>query len=894
MTTAKQSPEPSVRQTLFRLPIGLFLSFASGTVLFILFWLAREGLQGVDTIAQLSSDIEQRSLPELLQNQRTLIHVASLRRNAEVVYIAEDVRQRRIARINAQAMAAESVFERDPDFYAAVQHASSMITALAKLRDELQTTRGELFTQILAALDQLQGVQLMAEAAKDPALESLYQTRALFVDAGIGVAPPLPVERIAETDALCRRMAGGHAAQLARCKLAKSLLEQYTTHYELYRKQREESEAKWREIDTAIRILRDTISTSSENASVQSLTDIKHSALKAHDQAGYIFGGAIFALGLYLLLLHRVIVRPLKWTASKLGEIQQGDLHVAMPAIYIEELAEVAEMLDRFSAHLSELYTHTSRLEEDSAGKRDLEEIMRALFQVAPDGYVIWNEAGPLSISPGFMALMGIGNMEEALAHSMELGLPFHNTEAELRKMFQQAVAEGISRLECIYSTRKGEPLPCEVTRMRIDLRGNPVMLSYVRDMRSQKQAEETLRQAKEQAEVATKAKSEFLARMSHEIRTPMNGVLGLTHMAMSQNPPPQQQQFLSKIQASAKILLGVLNDILDFSKIESGSLQLEKAPFSLDEMLTTLEDLFQAQAGNKNLHFTIERDPAVPRALMGDALRLSQVLLNLCSNAIKFTEKGGVCLHISPVRAGEEPATPAAEASVAKLHFSVADTGVGMDGEQLARLFKPFAQADVSTTRKYGGTGLGLVISKLLVEMMGGALEVASSPGQGSRFSFTLEFALPAPEELEEYPHRRDVETAGLAGRRVLLVEDNEINREIAVALLEELGVRVLVAVNGQEALSVLEKEDVDGVLMDIQMPVMDGLTAVKILRREGRPGVRNLPVIAMTAHAMQEDRDKSLSAGMDGHITKPIDIAELTRTLARWIGGGKADSRA
>ena len=882
--TAKQPPDLSADSMLFRLPIGLFLSFASGTVLCILFWLAREGLEAIDTIAQLSSDIEQRSLPELLQNQRTLVHIESLRRNAEVVYISEDVRLRRAARINAQAMAAESIFERDPNFYAAVQHASGMITALAKLKDEIQTTRSELFSQTLAALDRLQGVQLMAGVAKDPALDALYQTREFFSDAKIGAAPPLSGERLAETDALCRRMAGGNAEQLAHCKLVKSMFGQYAARHKRYQEQCAESEAKWREVDAAIRELRDTVSTSSEAASVQSLTAIKNSALEAHDQAGYVFGGAILALGLYLLLLHKIIVQPIKWTAKKLSEIQQGDLHVEMPVIRIEELAEVAELLDRFSTHLSELYTHTSRLEEDSAGKRDLEEIMRAVFQVAPDGFIIWNETGPLSISPGCMALLGISSMEEARVHSAKLGLPFHTADASQREVFQQAVAKGISRLELVYSTLDGRPMPCEVTRMRIDLRGKPVMLSYLRDMRNQKQAEETLRQAKEQAEVATKAKSEFLARMSHEIRTPMNGVLGLTHMAMSHNPPPEQQKFLSKIQASAKILLGVLNDILDFSKIESGKMQLEKSPFALDEMLTTLTDLFQPQAEDKNLSFTIECGPDVPHGLLGDSLRLSQVLLNLCGNAIKFTEKGGICLRISLAR---EQAPPVAESRTG-LHFSVADTGVGMDSEQLARLFKPFVQADVSTTRKYGGTGLGLAISRLLVEMMGGTLEVESSPGQGSRFSFTLDFALPAPGELEAYPCQQEMETAGLLGRRVLLVEDNEINREIAVALLEELGVRALVAVNGREALAVLEKEDVDGVLMDIQMPVMDGLTAVKILRREGRPAVRTLPVIAMTAHAMQEDRDKSLSAGMDDHITKPIDIAELACALVRWIGGG------
>ena len=889
MTTEQQVPAPSKGRGFFRPPIGLFLAFTSGVVLCVLLFLGRKGLENIDTIAQLASDMEQHSLPELLQNQRTFIHIESLRRNAEEVYIAEDATLRRNARLDAQAMAAEAVFEMDPNFSDAVQRISRMINALAGLKGRFQAARNELFLQNMDITDRLRAVQFAAGVDTDPALEALYRARALFIDARAGAAPPLSREQLVKMDALCGRMAGRKAEQLARCGHIKTLFEQYVERYTHYQQQRAEIDAKWREVDGSIRELRDTISTSSEVASAQSLAAIKTSALATRERTVYIFGGCMLALFLYLLLLHRMIVRPMRWTTEKLGEIQQGNLHMAMPVIHIRELAEVAELLDRFSSHLSELYTHTSQLEEDSAGKRDLEEIMRALFQVAPDGYVIWNADRIISASPGFMNLLGVSSLEEMLAHSAQLGINVNDEEHH--KAFIQVLAEGVSRTECVYTALNGEPRPCEATRMRIDLRGNPVVLSYVRDMRSQKQAEEILRQAKEQAEVATIAKSESLARMSHEIRTPMNGVLGLTHIALSHDPPPLQKQYLNKIQASAKILLGVLNDILDFSKIESGQLQLEKTPFPIDDMLATLTDLFQTQAESKDLTFVLERDPDVPRVLLGDSLRLSQVLLNLCGNALKFTEQGRVTLRI--LRMHEERAPFMENMPAARLHFAVADTGVGMSPEQLAGLFRPFAQADVSTTRKYGGTGLGLVISKLLVELMGGRLEVVSALGQGSCFSFAVSFALPAAGVVEPEPGVHEVETAGLTGRRVLLVEDNEINREIATALLDDLGVSVLVAVNGQEALTLLETEDVDGVLMDIQMPVMDGLTATKILRQEGRPSVRALPVIAMTAHAMQADRDKSTAAGMDDHITKPIDLAELKSKLARWIGGNTASGR-
>ena len=890
MTTEQQVRTPPKGRSFFSLSIGLFLAFTSGLVLLTLLFLGRLGLENIDTIARLATDIEQHSLPEILQNQRTFILIESLRRNAQEVYIAEDASLRRNARLNAHAMAAEAVFDMDPNFSNAIQRIASMITALAGLKDHLQAVRNELFNTYNEFTDFFRGVQVAAGMDANPALEGLHRTRALFLDAKTEAAPPLSGEQSVKMDALCRSMAGNNIEmffQTARCDHIKGLLEQYTARYTHYQQQRAETEAKWRELDGSIRELRDTISTSSETATTQSLAAIKTSALVTHDQTVYIFGGCILAIFFYLLLLHRMIVRPLRWTTKKLGEIQQGDLHMTMPVIHIRELAEVAELLDRFSSRLSELYTHTSQLEEDSAGKRDLEEIMRALFQVAPDGYTIWDEDRIISASPGFMNLLGVSSLKELIAHSAQLGLLYTSAKAH-RDAFVQGIAEGILRTECVYTTLNGEPRPCEVTRMRIDLRGKPVLLSYVRDMRNQKRTEEILRQAKEQAEVSTMAKSEFLARMSHEIRTPMNGVLGLTHIALSHDPPPLQRQYLNKIQASAKILLGVLNDILDFSKIESGKLLLESAPFSVDNMLTALTDLLQSQAEAKNLTFVLERDPDVPRALLGDDLRLSQVLLNLCGNALKFTEKGRVTLRISHVQ--EEPADSPENTPAARLHFAIADTGVGMSPEQLSGLFKPFAQADVSTTRKYGGTGLGLAISKLLVELMDGRLEVVSTPGQGSCFSFTITFALPPAEFMEPEPKAQEMEEDGLRGRRVLLVEDNEINREIATALLEELGVNALVAVNGQQALTMLETEDVDGVLMDIQMPVMDGLTATQILRKEGRPLVRALPVIAMTAHAMQADRDKSIAAGMDDHITKPIDIAVLKSKLVHWIGGNAA----
>ena len=382
-------------------------------------------------------------------------------------------------------------------------------------------------------------------------------------------------------------------------------------------------------------------------------------------------------------------------------------------------------------------------------------------------------------------------------------------------------------------------------------------------------------------SEAATKAKSEFLARMSHEIRTPMNGVIGLTEMALNSTPSPRQQELLGKIRASARILLGVINDILDFSKMEQGMLQLEQQPFSLLAVVESIEDLIGAHASQKNVVFITRLDTAFFEKtwLVGDGLRLSQVLLNLCGNAMKFTDEGNVCLSIHWQQKEEDSLN---------LSFAVTDTGIGMSPEQQARIFQSFSQADSSTTRKYGGTGLGLIIAKLLVEQMGGNIVVSSELGAGSEFSFSITLPISRKEHEEQVtPAMRQVSAASLAGKRVLVAEDNDINQEIILDFLETLGMKVTLADNGQEALTLLEQHDFDLVLLDIQMPVMDGLTAARLIRTGARPEVRELPVIAMTAHVLQEDVAKSLEAGMNGHLTKPIDYSALEACLLRYLGG-------
>ncbi|HEY4880447.1 MAG TPA: response regulator [Candidatus Acidoferrales bacterium] len=695
-----------------------------------------------------------------------------------------------------------------------------------------------------------------------------------------------------------------------------------------------------------------------------------------------------------------------------------GTIGIIVVTFMLLGITILTSLVDRrFSAQAMELEASERR------SRHILETSFDAFVGTDSQGKITdWNKQAEITFGWPHAAALG-----QTLAEAI---IPFGHRDSyaqQIRELLASNDERALNRrFETVASHRDGLEIPVEVTISALRAEDSHHFAGFFRDLTQRKRFEQDLREAKEAAEAASHTKSTFLATMSHEIRTPMNGILGMTELVLESELTAEQRENLGLVRLSAEALLAIINDILDFSKIEAGKLELESIPFLLRESLGDAMKLLSFRASQKNLELVYEVHPDVPEALLGDPGRIRQILINLVGNAIKFTQHGEVLINVE--EESHEPGTTC-------LHFAVKDTGVGIPPEHQRKIFEPFSQADGSTTRKYGGTGLGLTISAKLVAMMGGSIWVESEPGQGSTFHFTTRVVLQdkpspgslslAPEKLRNlralivddnftnrriltgaltrwgmdstavedgYSALRELELAGSNGRafhllvidgqmpdmdgfmlaerikaeskatgatlmmltsagqlgdaarcrelgisaylvkpvlqsellkaicntledkplqqtplvtchslreetkrsRVLLVEDNAVNQTLAVRLLEKRGYVVSVAGNGREGLAAFEKENFDVVLMDVQMPEMDGFEATAAIREKEKTTGSHLPIIAMTANALKGDEERCIVAGMDGYISKPIRTLELFATIERLLANADVPATA
>jgi len=516
--------------------------------------------------------------------------------------------------------------------------------------------------------------------------------------------------------------------------------------------------------------------------------------------------------------------------------------------------------------------------------RQEIRRELETIFSASLVGIFLFRKGRVINANQQMANILGY-EVEELLNTFPARFFPDRHAYASfLRTHGSRVAGSDLDQIEYTLKKKDGSLVPCTLSGRTINPK-NPRdgIVWVVQDISRQKATEQELRQAKQQAEEASRAKSNFLANISHEIRTPMNGIIGLSSLLLEENPSLRQKKYLQLIRTSGERLLSLINDLLDFSRIEAGQLEIKKQPFSIRELIVESVQRIEVLARKKGIALQWDIDSDVPDNLIGDSDRLGQILVNLIGNGIKFTHQGRVIVSVS-----RHPDDQLSRDQV-RLCFYIQDTGIGIAADMRDAIFKPFTQVDASLSRQFGGTGLGLSISRRLVHLLGGEIELESEFGQGTTFSFVLPFETARQVTLLPFlqvDKGIQQDPAELTGLRVLLVDDEYINCVLARELLVQAGLQVELAGNGIEAVRAWQTRKFDLIFMDIQMPEMDGFEAVAQIRQQERERGDRIVIIAMTAHAHDDDRKRCLAAGMDDYLSKPLDRAILMQTISRHLG--------
>ncbi|TAN51871.1 MAG: response regulator [Methylococcaceae bacterium] len=1031
----------------------LLLTMVSGGVA----WLLIRDQRHIVDLARAAND---SLLPQIDAQLRVAVNIERLRQFGDTVRTAPGARERREARLAAYMLAVDSSYDSDAVFKREILAIGGIIRQIERIRADEDAKRRDIAVWLGKIDAALHGWVNGLGSSREPAAfgpplppgEGEGEiNKASTIDSlrpegkGTVAAPRLlgrePNSLLGKTLALRLRLADARLApDVAALQAMQTELAALATDTDVFKTtvsdihsatalllQLADADAEierlWQEARRKLDDLTQHFSTDAALITSETVNGIADNAEQAHGMLLLtLIALAVFA-GTAGLLLRSFVLKPIVRVTRGLDAVQSGSRNVVLAHERLAEMDDIAQAVGRFALALQQI-------EQSKALLRETEIWYHSLIASAPIGLMVANADGSIALVNdyveqvfGYPAGDLIGKPLECLVSGDQQTLEQHaGYRGEYcRNPKPMLMGEGT----CAGARRRdGSTFPVEVGLSPMPVRaGMPQQVAIsVTDVTARVENENALRIAKQTAEDATHAKSDFLARMSHEIRTPMNAVIGLAQLTLRTELTPKQRDYLQKIRGSSQALLGIINDILDFSKIEAGKLDWEDITFDLRDVLDNLANVVALKIEEKNLEILFSVAENVPSLLVGDPLRLGQVLINLVSNAVKFTEAGEIVIAIRLLALDE---------TSVRLHFAIRDSGIGMTPQQVGQLFQPFHQADGSISRRYGGTGLGLAITKQLLELMHGDIQVDSTPGKGSTFSFEARFGvavdaapLPqrlAPQELQGQPllvvddnatardilrdmlesfafqvdtassgeaaielleqravqgrepyrlilmdwimpgidgvetarrikhHPRipqspavlmvtaygrdeimqaaadvgldgflvkpvghallfntiiDVLTGGnsatqefggqaptanperlqrLCGAKVLLVEDNSINQQVATEFLQQLGIEVELAENGREAVEKVQANAYGLVLMDIQMPEMDGLEATRRIR--ALDGYRKLPIIAMTAHAISGDREKSLAAGMNDHITKPIHADDLERMLLRWL---------